>query len=107
MKNLFISMLLILTLHAQNNSSIENNISFESNISNEINSTSETNSSKVDKITKQLHKQMEREKKFAKEQTFYKGKDYDLSYAEVDPDSIDSIPLIEPDYDFDMDDVYD
>jgi len=50
---------------------------------------------------------MKREEKFAKEQTFYQGDDYDLSYAEVNQDALDSVPLIEPDYDFNMDDVYD
>ncbi len=56
---------------------------------------------------KQLQEQIEREKKFAKEQTFYKGQDYDLSYAEVDSNSLDNIHVEEPDYDFNMDDVYD
>jgi hypothetical protein len=56
---------------------------------------------------KQLQEQIEREKKFAKEQTFYKGQDYDLSYAEVDSSSLDNIHVAEPDYDFNMDDVYD
>jgi len=107
MKKLFIMTFIILSLDAENNSSNESNISLESNVSYEINSTSELNSSRVDKIAKQLKIQMEREKKFAREQTFYQGKDHDLSYAEVDPDSIDSVPIIEPDYDFDMDDVYD
>lgn len=59
------------------------------------------------KAQKQLKAQMDREKKFAKEQTFHQGKNYDLSYAEVDPDSLDDIAVPEPEYDFDMDDVYD
>ncbi|MCK5855348.1 MAG: hypothetical protein KAG56_09010, partial [Sulfurovaceae bacterium] len=62
---------------------------------------------KEDKIKKQLQAQLEREKKFAEEKTFYKGKDYDLSYAEIDKSSLDNIKLPEPDYDFNMDDVYD
>ena len=109
MKILFISSLLILSLYAENNSTLENNISLELNstVSSDKNITSELNSSKINKIEEQLKKQIEREKKFAKEQTFYQGKEYDLSYAEVNPDSLDSVPLLEPDYDFDMDDVYD
>jgi len=68
-------------------------------------SSSEKNATK--RANAQLKKQQEREEKFAREQTFYMGKNHDLSYAEINPDSIDSVPLIEPDYDFDMDDVYD
>ena len=110
MKNLFVATLFLVTLHAENNNSNENNVSSESNITIETNSTVEvnhTNLTKEDKVAKQLQKQIEREKKFAKEQTFYQGKDYDLGYAEVNQDSIDNIPLLEPDYEFDMDDVYD
>ena len=55
---------------------------------------------------KHLKEQMEREKKFAKEQKFYKGKEYDLSAQKVDPKDLDSIPVIEPENDFDMTDVY-
>jgi len=59
------------------------------------------------KEAKQLEEQIKKEKKFAQEQRFYQGDEYDLSSYEVDSSSLDSIPLIEPDYDFDMDDVYD
>ncbi len=55
---------------------------------------------------KHLKEQMQREKKFAKEQKFYKGKEYDLSAQKVDPKDLDSIPIIEPENDFDMTDVY-
>jgi len=48
----------------------------------------------------------EREEKYAKEQKFYQGKDYNLSAVEVNPNSLSSIKAIEPEYDFDMDDVY-
>ena len=72
---------------------------------NKTKATKETNA--TSKAEKQLQKQMEREKKFAKEKTFYKGPDYDLSYAEIDPKSLDSIEAIEPDLEFNMDDVYD
>ena len=55
---------------------------------------------------KHVKEQMEREKKFAKEQKFYQGKEYDLSAEKVDPKDLDSIPEIEPENDFDMTDVY-
>jgi hypothetical protein len=73
----------------------------------ENNESNKSTDTKASKIEKQLQEQMKQEQKFAEEQTFYKGEDYDLSYAEVNKDSLDDIPLIEPDYDFDMDDVYD
>jgi len=73
--------------------------------SNKTKPSTETNA--TTKAEKQLQKQMAREKKFAKEKTFYKGPEYDLSYAEIDPKSLDSIEAIEPDLEFDMDDVYD
>jgi hypothetical protein len=63
--------------------------------------------SKAKKEAQQLAEQIKKEEKFAKEQRFYQGEEYDLSSYEVDKSSLDSIPLIEPDYDFDMDDVYD
>ena len=56
---------------------------------------------------KQLEKQMQKEKKFKKEQTFYQSKNYDLKGAEVNQESLDSVPELEPEYDFDMDSVYD
>jgi len=101
MKELLITLLVTasysVALYAENNQSIESKKpSIENNAS-----------TKKERIAKQLKKQMKREEKFAREQQFYKGKDHDLSYAEVNKDSIDSVPLIEPDYDFDMDDVYD
>jgi sortase (surface protein transpeptidase) len=55
---------------------------------------------------KQLQKQMEKEKKYAKEGKFYQAKDYDFKSMQVDPESLKSIKSIETD-DMDMDDVYD
>ncbi len=55
---------------------------------------------------KQVEAQMKKEEKYAREQTFYQGKHYDFKSAEVDKDSIDSVPEIPVD-DFDMDSVYD
>ena len=111
MKKLFISTLLIsssiMVLYAQdqNQSNIDNNSTQEHNVTKQIKMT-DTNSSQS-KAQLELEKQMEREKKYAKEQRFYQGSEYDLSSFEIDKNSLDNIPLIEPDYDFDMDDVYD
>ena len=41
---------------------------------------------------KELEKQMEKEKKYAKEQKFYQKKDYDLKSMEVNLDSLNSLP---------------
>ena len=60
-----------------------------------------------DIVKKNIEKQMQKEKKFSKEQTFYQSKNYDLKGAQVNKDSLDSVPNIEPQYDFDMDSVYD
>ncbi len=55
-----------------------------------------------------LHKQMEKEKKYAQEQKFYQGQNYDLDSFEVDDKSLKNIPD-QPDYNenFDMNNVYD
>jgi hypothetical protein len=57
-------------------------------------------------VSKNVLKQIEKEKKYAQEQKFYQGKDYDLKGAEVDKSTVDKVPTIEPDYDFDITDVY-
>lgn len=59
-----------------------------------------------EELEKQIKAQMELEKKYAREQTFYKGKDYNLSEKQVDPKILKNVPKIEPDYDFDITDVY-
>jgi hypothetical protein len=76
----------------------------EGNASKEGNATL----SKDDKaiLEAQIKKQMEREKKYAKEQRFYEGKEYDLNSEQVDPAIVDKVPVIEPEDDFDMSDVY-
>ncbi len=57
---------------------------------------------------KAIKKAMEQEKKFAKEQRFYQGDEYNLKDSEIDPKSLSKIKAIEPEYDFDMDTgVYD
>jgi len=77
--------------------------------SSDINSTmdkKEINGSKKNLTEKNLLEQIKREEKYAKEQKFYQGKDYNLSAVEINPDSLSSIKAIEPEYDFNMDDVY-
>jgi len=58
------------------------------------------------RTNEQVAAAMKKEQRYAQEQTFYQGEDYNLSDLEVDPNIVDSIPSLEPDYDFDMDDVY-
>jgi len=83
------------------------NLSAENNATSEIKVNADANSSsKSSRIEKKIQEQLEREKKYAKEKTFYQGSDYNLSAVEVDPESLSSVPVMEPQYDFDMDDVY-
>ena len=91
LKGLFFSFILIYTLNAS-----ENNVSKDTNIT-------DTNNSE---LNKNLQKAIEKEKKYKKEQKFYMGKDYNLSEHEVDPKSVDKVPVIEPEYDFDITDLY-
>ena len=111
MKNIFglISLFLLCTISVP----AENNQTGESNTSAEHNRTafqkkSDSNQTKpaTSLTEKQIKAQMEREKKYAKEQKFYQGDEYDFKAVEVNPDSLDHIPVIEPDYDFDITDVY-
>ena len=58
-------------------------------------------------MDKELKNAIEQEKKFAEEQKFYMGDEYNLKGAEVNPNSLENIEELENlDY-FDMDDVYD
>jgi hypothetical protein len=57
------------------------------------------------KMQKALEEAIEQEKKFAEEQKFYQGEEYDLKSHEVDPSSLDKIKVPEP-IDFDMDKAY-
>jgi hypothetical protein len=57
-------------------------------------------------LEKQIQKEMEKEKKYAKEQRFYQGENYDLKGSEVNKESLKHLKEIEVD-DLDMDDVYD
>ena len=58
------------------------------------------------KTNQHLQHQIELEKKYAKEQKFYQAKDYDFKAKQVDKKTLDKVPKIEPDYDFDITDVY-
>ena len=99
MMKLFLPAFLIVScaiaLNAENNSSAHTNPNTENN-----------SSAHTDKIEKQIQEQIKREEKYAKEKVFYQDSDYNLSEAEVDENSLSSIPVLEPEYDFDMDDVY-
>jgi len=104
---LFLSVFLTAALNAENNTTVKTKANVENNNSIKTNRNTENNDSvKAKRIEKQVQEQMEREKKYAKEQSFAQGDDYDLKAVEVNEKSLDSIPLIEPDYDFEIDDVY-
>jgi len=66
----------------------------------------DANNSQKKRIDEHVKKQMEKEKKYAREQTFYKKDNYDLKGAEVNPESLKTLKEIEVD-DLDMDSVYD
>jgi len=112
MKKLFITTLLLVlstvTIHAENNTSVENKKNTETNNSVKAEQKNDSNktASKSKIMEKEVKEQMEREKKYAQEQSFAQGDDYDLKAVEVNKDSLDAIPLLEPDYDFDITDVY-
>ena len=99
------SLLLLLSLTFSNAQNNENNNS-EQNRSKVQRTPDKNTKTKTKKLQQQINEQMKREKKYEKEKIFYQGSDYNLSEHEVDPDSLDSINVIEPDYDFVMDDVY-
>jgi len=94
MKKLLLMMILpLLTLDADTNSTKSDHNKTDKN-------------STISNTEKNLKEQMEREKRYAKEQKFEQGDDYDLKAVEVDPEALKSIEAIEPDYDFDITDVY-
>ena len=68
--------------------------------------TENNNTTKEDRVKKQIEAEIQKEKRYAKEQTFYKGANYNLKGSEVNPDSLSSVPILELD-DLDMDSVYD
>ncbi|MCD4667336.1 MAG: hypothetical protein K8R44_01870 [Sulfurimonas sp.] len=65
-----------------------------------------TDKEKKERLEKQIKIEMEREKKYAKEQTFYQQHNYDLKGSEVNKDSLSSLPELEED-EFNIDSVYD
>ncbi|NKQ41587.1 MAG: hypothetical protein HF962_08455 [Sulfurovum sp.] len=48
-------------------------------------------------VNQELQKALELEAKYAKEQKFYDAESYDFKAAEVNKDSLDTVPLIVPD----------
>jgi len=68
--------------------------------------TENNNTTKEDRVKKQIETEIKKEKKYAKEQTFYQGANYNLKGAEVNPNSLSAVPILELD-DLDMDSVYD
>jgi len=79
------------------------------NETNETNSTKSEQNSTLDSnstLQKQIQKQIEKEKKYQQEQKFYMGDEYNLTEHQVDPKTVDKVPVIEPEYDFDITDLY-
>jgi hypothetical protein len=96
-----------LSLVAETNTTVESNISTEHNSSAGVQNHEVNKSVSKEKLAEQqVKEQMEREKKYAKEQKFYQGDAYDLKAVEINEESLKNIPVIEPDYDFDITDVY-
>ncbi len=109
MKKLFLLTFMIasltLTLNAENNTSTKTNPNSETNNTAKAKKNAENSeSAKAKRAKQQIEEQMKREEKYAKEQTFYQGKEYDLKSFEVNPDAIKDIPDIDIDYS-DGDDV--
>jgi hypothetical protein len=93
------------TLHAENNDSKRTKQNMEHNKT-VVKEQKKTDGNKTKLIEKHVKEQMEREKEYAQKQSFAQGDDYDLSAHEVDPNALPDVPVIEPDYDFDITDVY-
>ncbi len=71
-----------------------------------IATNAESDNEKKSRIEKQIKKEIETEKKYAKEQTFYQSHNYDFKGSEVNKKSLKTLPEIKVD-DLDMDSVYD
>ncbi len=99
---------LAVSINADTNSSATNKENNESKKSVKAKQTNDSNktASKSKIMDKEVKEQMEREKKYAQEQSFAQGDDYDLSAHEVNENSLPDVPALEPDYDFDITDVY-
>jgi len=74
----------------------------------ESNTTASTdkNDTNSSSLNENIKKMIEKEKKYKKEQKFYMGDEYNLTEHQVDPKIIDKVPVIEPEYDFDISDLY-
>lgn len=60
------------------------------------------------RLEKNIKEQLEKEEKYSKEQTFYKGKYYNLKDSEVDQKSVDALPeQKDTNSNFDMNSTYD
>ena len=53
---------------------------------------------KKERIQKAVQKELEKEKKYAKEQRFYNADEYDFKAKEIDSEALKSIEAVEPDY---------
>lgn len=68
----------------------------------------QTTKNENNRTQKHIKEQMEKEKKYAKEQRFYSGKNYNLKDSEVNMESVKNLPDVpNTNEDFDMDDAYD
>ena len=97
----FLMLCIPFSLYAEVNNTKDNNRSIKI-MKKDINVTKEKNNLREEEVKKQI----EREKKYAKEQKFYQGDEYDLKAVEINEKSLEHVPVIEPDYDFDITDVY-
>ena len=106
--SLFTSLLFVSTtfMMAENNETNATQEVDKNTTTLENNQTVETNRTKEEITKQQVEEQMRREEKYAKEQMFYQGDEYDLKSREINEESVEKLNLIEPDFDFDMDDVY-
>ena len=106
MKKALITLAFSTLIFAQNsadsNKTADNNKSIDSNKT-VVADSNETNDSLAQK---HIQEQIEREKKYKEEQKFYQGDDYNLQEHEVDKKTVDKVPVIEPEYDFDITDLY-
>ena len=104
MIEILLAALLTLSLYAENNDTVKTKQASEQNTTKA--QSSKTKNEKEKRVAEQVKEQMKKEQKYAKEQIFYQGDDYDLKAHEVDPNALADVPVIEPELDFDMDDVY-
>ena len=103
-KILFMLILALVVLQAD----VSSKNSSDANITKKIvkKDTNKTVKTKEEILKEELKKQMELEAKYAREQRFYQGKDYNLTEKQIDKKILKDVPVIEPDYDFDITDVY-